>query len=296
MGEDGLITRRDFLRGSAAVTLGAALGVGISSGAWAEPGARVVLIRHAEALDGSGGVRQEVVASMLDEALKALFGEGDPLAAWGRLVRASDVVGIKSNSWHSLPTPKEMGEAIRRRLLDVGVAESNMGIDDRGVLGNPIFARATALINVCPVRTHFWSGVGGCLKNYIMFVPNPSAYHGDACSELGAIWKQPLVQGKTRLNVLVALTPQFYGRGPNFFDRRYVWPYKGIIVGTDPVAVDSVGAHLLMTQRVEFFGEDRPLDVPPKHMEVAEKKYGLGVSDLKRIELIKLGWMEGVLI
>jgi hypothetical protein len=29
---------------------------------------------------------------------------------------------------------------------------------------------------------------------------------------------------------------------------------------------------------------------------VADKKYHLGVSDLSRIQLIKLGWMEEVLI
>jgi hypothetical protein len=104
------------------------------------------------------------------------------------------------------------------------------------------------------------------------------------------------VQGKTRLNILSVLTPQFYGRGANFFDTRYVWPYKGLIVGTDPVAVDCIGAHLLQVKRIAFFGEDRALDAPPSHIVVADKKYNLGVSDLNRIQLIKLGWKEEVLI
>ena len=85
-------------------------------------------------------------------------------------------------------------------------------------------------------------------------------------------------------------------RGANFFDRRYVWPYRGLIVGTDPVAVDAIGAHLLQTKRTAHFGEDRALDVPPVHIEAAEKRYGLGVSDLKRIRLVKLGWTEEILI
>jgi len=38
------------------------------------------------------------------------------------------------------------------------------------------------------------------------------------------------------------------------------------------------------------------LDVPPIHIEAADKKYHLGVSDLSRIQLIKLGWTEEVLI
>ena len=124
------------------------------------------------------------------------------------------------------------------------------------------------------------AGVGSCLKNYIQFVPNRPAYHPEACSALGKIWTFPIVQGKTRLNILSVLTPQFYGRGANFFDKRYVWSYKGLIVGTDPVAVDAVGAHLLQVKRVAFFGEDREVDTPPLHISVADKEYHLGVSEL----------------
>jgi hypothetical protein len=69
-----------------------------------------------------------------------------------------------------------------------------------------------------------------------------------------------------------------------------------LIVGTDPVAVDAVGAHLLMVKRKAFFGEDRGLDAPPVHIAVADKKYKLGVSDLNRIQLVKLGWQEDILI
>ena len=67
-------------------------------------------------------------------------------------------------------------------------------------------------------------------------------------------------------------------------------------MGTDPVAVDAVGAHLIRAKRISFFGEDRELDVSPIHIMVADKQYHLGVSDLSRIELIKLGWMEEALI
>jgi hypothetical protein len=296
MRETRIITRRDFLRKAAGTALTAAFGSGIPWQAHAEQKAKVVLIRNAEVLGRHGKVRGEVIQSMLDEAVKTLLEGNEPLQAWRKLFKSSDVIGIKSNVWGRLPTPQELETAIRRRLLDAGVLEKNIDIDDRGVLDNAIFRHSTALVNVRPVRTHHWSGVGGCLKNYIMFVPNPSAYHGEACSDLAKIWNLPLVKGKTRLNILSALTPQFYGRGAHYFDRRYVWPYKGLIVGTDPVAVDALGAHLLQVKRIAFFGEDRALDVPPIHITVADKKYNLGVSNLSRIQLIKLGWTEEVLI
>jgi hypothetical protein len=294
--KEKIVTRRDFLRSAAGTAMAAAMGSAIQGEARAETTAKVVLIRNAEVLGSQDKIQGETLQSMLDEAVKNLLGTDKPLEAWQKLIKSSDVVGIKSNTWPRLPTPKELEAVIKRRVLDVGVSERNIDIDDRGVLNNPVFLNATALVNVRPLRTHHWAGVGTCLKNYIQFVPNPPAYHEEGCSPLGKIWTYPIVKGKTRLNILSALTPQFYGRGANFFDRRYVWPYKGLIVGTDPVAVDAVGAHLLQAKRIAFFGEDRALDVPPIHILVADKTYHLGVSDLSRIQLIKLGWTEEVLI
>jgi hypothetical protein len=294
--KDNIITRRDFLRVTAGAAMAAALEPGTLGEARAEPTAKVVLIRNAEVLGRQDRVQEKILQSMLDEAVKNLLGTNEPMEAWKKLFKGTDVVGIKSNAWDRLPTPKELEGAVKRRLLDAGVLEKNIGIDDRGVLNNPVFLNATALVNVRPLRTHHWSGVGTCLKNYIQFVPDPWSYHDEGCSPLGKIWTYPIVKGKTRLNILSALTPQFYGRGAHFFDKRYVWPYKGLIVGTDPVAVDAVGARLLQVKRVGFFGEDRALDVPPIHILAADKKYHLGVSDLTRIQLIRLGWVEQALI
>ncbi len=293
--EEKIITRRDFLRGAAGTAVTAALGPGILGEAQAQPTAKVVLIRNADLL-AQPDKMQGILQSMLDEGVKTLLGTGSPLEAWRKLIKSSDVVGVKSNHWGKLPTPKPLEAAIKRRLLDVGVAEESMSIADRGVMTNPVFLKSTALVNVRPLRTHHWAGVGTCLKNYIQFVSDRPSYHPDACAALGSIWHLPAVKGKTRLNILSVLTPQFYGRGPSFFDTRYVWSYRGLIVGTDPVAVDTIGARLLQAKRIAFFGEDRALDAPPSHIVVADKKYHLGVSDLNRIQLVKLGWMEEVLI
>jgi hypothetical protein len=62
------------------------------------------------------------------------------------------------------------------------------------------------------------------------------------------------------------------------------------------VAEDTIGTRLPKAKRVPFFGEDRAPDVVPSHIILVGKKYHLGVSDLSRIQLVKLGWMEEVLI
>jgi len=296
MKKQAVVTRRDFLRGTAGLVMAMGLGSPILEAAGAEARTRVILIRHPEVLGPDDRVNGTILQQMLDEAVRILAGEKNHGAAWQKFFKKSDVVGVKTNVWASLPTPKEMEEAIRRRLLEVGIPEGNLAVDDRNVRSNPVFQKSTALVNVRPVRTHHWAGVGTCLKNYIMFIRFPWTYHGEACSDLGKIWTLPGVKGKTRLNILVALTPQFYGRGPHSIDRRYLWPYRGLIVGTDPVSVDSVGAELLRRKRVSFFGEDKELDVQPIHIAVADKKYHLGTSDLNRIETIKLGWQENILL
>jgi hypothetical protein len=100
----------------------------------------------------------------LDEAACILTGEKETRLAWQSMFTKADIVGIKTNAWRYLPTPKELEGVIQQRLLDVGISSGNISIDDRGVLDNPVFNKATALVNVRPVRTHHWSGVGSCLK------------------------------------------------------------------------------------------------------------------------------------
>jgi len=290
------ITRRDLLRGTTYAAFAAALGSSPSGEAKAEEKVKVVLIRDENAIDQQGNINQKIVQKMLDQGVCQLLGVENPVQAWKQLIRPNDIVGIKSNGWFNLPTPGELEEAIQQRIMDAGVPKKNIGIDDQGVLNNPIFKSSTALINVRPLRTHHWSGVGGCIKNYVMFVSTPWLYHSDACSPLASIWGKAIVKGKTRLNILSLIRTQFYNRGAHHFDRRFVSEYKGLLIGQDPVALDAVGARLLQLQRTAHFGEDRPLDTTPKHIFVADEKYKLGVSDLRRIDIVKLGWMEGTLI
>ncbi len=291
------MNRRTFLKqGSAA--LGSALLWGASPVLFAqnESRSRVVLIRHPDVLDKLNRPRPEIVQEMIDQAVMALTGRSAPAEAWGQIVRPEDTVGIKSNVWRFLPTPAELEQAVVKRVQEVGVAKERISVNDRGVLRDPIFREATALINMRPMRTHYWAGVGSLIKNYIMFVPNPSDYHPDTCANLAAIWKLPRVRGKTRLNVLVMFTPLFHGQGPHHFSPQYIWPYRGLLVGFDPVAVDAVGVRILQAKRRAYFGEERPLNPPPKHIYLADTRHHLGTADPAKIELIKLGWEEGRLI
>ncbi len=290
------ITRRDFLKVASAAPLAGALAPALARPAAPESKVRVVLVRDPSPLGAGGAPPAEVVQRMLDDAVRALIGDKDAARAWKTLIRPEDVVGIKTNAWRYIPTTAEVEQAIKRRVLDAGVGEDRIAIDDRGVLRNPVFQKATALINARPMRSHHWSGVGSLIKNYIMFTPQPSAWHGDTCADLAKIWDLPEVKGKTRLNVLVMFTPLFHGVGPHHYAKEYTWEYKGLIVSRDPVAADATGLRIIQAKRKEFFGDDRPLQMNPHHIQLADTRHHLGVSDPARIELVKLGWSEGLLI
>lgn len=292
-----VLTRREFLRGAAgagAVALGLPR---VARGLPQKPKtARVVLVRDPDAVDAQGACRDEVVSRMLDQAVGALQGEQDPTRAWSAILRREDTLGIKSNQWPKLPTPPGLVDAIVKRAMAAGIPRERISAGDHGVLDDPVFGQATALINVRPLRTHHWAGIGGCLKNYIMFVREPWAWHDDSCADLGGLWKLPICAGKTRLNVLVVLTPLFHGIGPHHYDPAHVWPYRGLLVGTDPVALDAVGVKLLAEKRKRFFSRPPRGGTSVKHVGLAETRHGVGVADLERIEILRLGWMEDALI
>lgn len=292
------LTRREFIKTG---TLAAAAGTFILNNpnslfAATEEKSRVVLIRNNNVLGDDGKINTEILQQMLDESMKVIFNTEDVAKAWKKIIKPDDIVGIKTNVWNYLRTPPELENAIKKRVMECGVTEENIGIKDRGVLRDPVFQKATALINSRPMRTHYWSGVGSLIKNYIMFVEKPSDWHGDSCADLAAIWKLPIVADKTRLNVLVMLTPQFHNIGPHGFSPEYVWKYYGLIVGIDPVACDAVGLKIIEAKRKEYFGEDKPLNPPAKHIELAETRHHLGNADLKKIDLIKIGFEEGIFI
>jgi hypothetical protein len=286
--------RRGFLQVTGGAAAAGLLGASRAGGADAK--ARVVLVRRREVLGADGRVSGPVIHEMLNDAVAALLGEKDAAAAWRLIVKPSDVVGVKTNVWERLHTPPELEQALREELVRAGVRPENVAVDDQGVRKNPVFQRMTALVNVRPLRTHAWSGLGTCLKNVIMFVDDPPDYHGDACATLGAIWRKPPVAGKVRLNVLVMLTPQFHSVGPHSFAKELTWPYYGLIVGLQPVPVDATGARIIQAKRLQHFGADRPISPSPHHIEIAGSRYGLGPSDPAQIDLVRLGLAEDALV
>ncbi len=287
------ITRRDLLKKTAIAAAGSAVLLSRPVEAWADAQqakTKVVLVRNQQLFAKGDSPDPDIARQMLDQSVCTLTGQKDAAAAWKTIVKPADTLGIKTNGWNKLPTPTVLEETLKERAIAAGVDPEKISIKDHGILSDPVFQKATALINIRPMRTHAWSGVGTLMKNYIMFSPSPSSYHPDSCASLATLFDLPEVKGKSRLHILVMFTPQFHHLAPMHFSEEYTWKYCGLLVGFDPVAVDSIGLRIIEAKRTEYFKEYTPLNPPAKHIALADTKYHLGTADPAKIELVKLGW------
>lgn len=277
------ITRRDLLKGAAYTTIGAAMGLGplrVIAETAGKPAATVIIVRSKNVLDKDGNVNKALLDRMLDAGMTRLSGNKTVGEAWKAYFKPSDAVGIKMSKQMTV-THVELTDAITKRLASIGVTKSEVW--DRDARKPEGF---TALVNVPGLKTHWLSGIAAAIKNYAGCHPKPSQYHGDSCADLAEMWEHPALKGKTRLVIIDALKVLYNG-GPQI-DPRYLWDYKGLIFGTDPVAVDAVCLDIIQKKRNATQPPAWVISPPPKHIEVADKKYHLGTSDLSRIKIVEV--------
>jgi hypothetical protein len=295
-------TRRDFVEGAAYGTLGAILGLAAPGCSRRQvqpavfqaenPKSRLVLVRDEQAVNDSGQPVAQVVRNMLDQAMLRFTGAADSSSAWKQLFNPGDVVGIKITrcQWMRVGTEQVVVDAVVARLSDLGLSSDQIVVRDAGM---PL-ALCTALINVPAMKVHAVTGFAGALKNYINFSPTPQRYHHANNRMLGEVWLRPEVKDKTRLVIADLLRP-YFGPGPQI-NPAYRWSYRGVMVGQDPVAVDTVALAICCQKRREYRSEEWPITPPPLQLVDAEQRYGLGVADPERIALLCEGWSEGLLV
>lgn len=322
------IGRRDFIRRGTATAVG--LGVGLAGGLKALPesettGAarsKVVLVRDKAAMTADGLRDGGLMDRMLEMALCAYTGDSDGPTAIGRFIKPGDTVGIKMNVMMTATHP-ELVASLARLLVKSGVRDEKIIIWDRdnagvGVEGarkrekhygfdsdsvsRIISEHATALINIPALKSHWLSGVAGALKNWCGAVTainvrdndTPYPIHGDSCADMGMLGAIESIRSRSRLVLLDCLQPLFEG-GPQV-NPAYLWHYGGLMASEDSVAVDAVCTRLLQAKRDRHRGRPWPINPPPKHVQLADTKYGLGVADPEKIDLVALGEEEGRLI
>ncbi len=107
---------------------------------------------------------------------------------------------------------------------------------------------ATALINVGVLKDHDLAGVSAGMKNLYGLIHNPNRYHDHTCDPYVAhVTALPTVRAKLRLTVIDAVVAQCHG-GPAYRE-QWTWPCGRILVGRDPVAVDTVASEWITGER-----------------------------------------------
>jgi hypothetical protein len=287
-----VLTRRDFIRGTIGVTLGASI-LGIK---WPQGEARaagsslVTIVRDKNATDSSKNVDSTILEKMLEQTLIKVTGQKNTKDAWLSLVKPNDVIGLVPTD-HLNPTHDEVVNVVKSSLVDAGFAKAKIRLAQGGP-SNP--KKCDALIALPALKAHWLTGIGTVMKLYIMYSGSPSSYHKGNSSKLGEIWNLPFVKGKTKLVLVDSLYP-LCDKGPQP-DPRYQWPYNGMIAGTDPIAVETVCLHIINEKRKAIRGEPWPLSPPPICIEAADKVYGLGTSRMEQINIEHYGWEHELLL
>ncbi len=286
------LTRRDFVRGTLGTAVAATtLGSGFAAdGPLPGRNSRVIIVRSQDALREGNRADQAAVGRMLEEALIRLAKKSTAREAWLSLIGTTDIVGLVPTD-HLNPTHEEVIDAVRGSLVAAGIPRGSIRMAQGG---SEQPKACTALIALPALKAHWLTGMGTVLKNYIRFSDSPSAYHGEKNARLGEIWNLPHVKGKTKLVLVDALRP-LCDKGPQP-DPRYMWPYNGLIAGTDPVAVETVCLQIITKKREMLRKEPWPISPPPFCVAAADLRYGLGTSKPEEITVEHFGWEKDRLV
>jgi uncharacterized protein (DUF362 family) len=149
-----------------------------------------------------------------------------------------------------------------------------------------ISSLCTAIINVPVLKDHDLAGVSVAMKNFYGVIHNPNKYHDNNCDPyIAELYTHPYIRGKVRLTICDALIAQCNG-GPAY-KAQWAWPYNGILLGLDPVAMDRIGADIIEEKR-------RAMGLPslkeagrePKYIQTAAS-LGLGTDNPSMIRVIE---------
>jgi uncharacterized protein (DUF362 family) len=289
---------------------------------------QVVLARDPQLAEDHNLLDPEIILKWIILGLEQLT-QQKGMDAWRVLFSPDDRVVIKVNALGGpqIATSPQVAEAIAMGLQRAGIPPKQVLIWDRNTLElrkanytireddgplcfgtdrvgyessprirgsigscfSPILTHwASALVLAPVLKDHDLSGVSVSIKNLFGVIHNPNKYHDSGCSPyLADLLASPEIQEKLRLIVCDAHRPQCQG-GPAYV-QKWSWPYSGILLGVDPVALDRVGAQILDDRRREVgLPSLEEAGRTPIHIEAASKQ-GLGEGNTEAIHLIKLG-------
>lgn len=198
------------------------------------------------------------------------------------LVQALSTAGYKPADLTLVEAPDYLGKDLGTRPPEPGWGAPIPVGDNMEPIVNYWHA-ADAVINVPFLKTHQIAGMSGAMKNLShAVIRHPALYHGGGCSPyIGQVIGNKTISSKLKLNVVNALRVVIRN-GPEAVEGD-LFEHSGLLLGYDPVAVDTVGLALLTSRRKQLRAQ-QPIDVHYLHSAAAQ-----GVGHHKGRDLEQLG-------
>jgi len=155
-------------------------------------------------------------------------------------------------------------------------------------LSSILVRQCTAIVNVPILKDHGIVGMTNALKNFFGAIHNPNKYHdnfGDPY--IADVNMLSEIRSKVRITISDALTAQFEG-GPPFMP-QWAWNQNELIVGFDPVAIDTIGWNLIEKKRKENgLPSLKEAGREPIYIATAaDDQHRLGCNDLSKIKTVQ---------
>jgi len=153
-------------------------------------------------------------------------------------------------------------------------------------LSKIVTQQITKLINIPVLKNHGGAGVTLALKNYAFgcFQHTGSAHDNNGDPYIPAMCSNPVIRSKTVLTILDGLKGQ-YNAGPGG-NPQFQWAQNSILMGTDMVAIDFLGAGLINQARQQN-GQGLLSNTKISHIFTAARM-GLGRADEAQIEEVTI--------
>jgi uncharacterized protein (DUF362 family) len=291
---------------------------------------KLVISRDAKLRPSKASVDPTRLLNVLDRAMQAVYDSDSPLEAWKKVARPGETVGLKVNclAGKGNATRAELVDAICERLQQVGVRDiiiwdrlnadlesARFRIVERGsgirCFGNDVLGYESelatfgsvgsllsriltqacdAVINLPVLKDHGIAGVTIALKSMFGAIHNPNKYHLNAGDPYVAdVFMLPPIRQKVRLHICDATTAQYEG-GPSYMP-QWTWPYNGLLVSRDPVALDYTGWQIIEKKRAAMGMKSlRELKREPTYIATAaDSRHRLGTNDANRLEVVEIG-------
>ncbi len=156
-------------------------------------------------------------------------------------------------------------------------------------LSNLLTRTCDCMINVPILKNHEMAGVTLALKNMYGVNDNPNKFHSNnCCPGVADLNLLSPIRGKFRFVVADAMTACFAG-GPGY-KPQYAWKYNGLMVASDPVAIDYTAWQIIEKKRAERgLNTLAQAGMPPNYVAVAaDSQHRLGTNIPSRIDLVEV--------